>query len=106
MTEKSRQKRAAYAAKWFKAHPEWHRNYYHSVAKQQFWSLKASNPCTDCAEWYQPWQMEFDHLPAFKKEFQINVGHQLNTRDFAEIAKCQLVCANCHNDRTYKRGHA
>lgn len=64
-----------------------------------------SNPCFDCKDWFLPWQMEFDHLPAFKKMWGI---HRVpNDRVlFNEIAKCQLVCANCHRNRTYERSHA
>lgn len=64
--------------------------------------LKTSSPCTDCGVSYPYYVMDFDHLG--DKKFSIahrgNKGiNRLNT----EIAKCELVCANCHRVRTWKR---
>ena len=50
--------------------------------------------------------LEFDHLPEHKKLFTIG-GRR--ARDFTiqqlieEIAKCDIVCSNCHKNRTYWR---
>lgn len=73
-----------------------------SLKFQSFvWELKRK-PCVDCGIQYKPWQMDFDHL----KDKHRKVS---NTKEYAEetilkeIAKCELVCANCHRDRTYKR---
>ncbi len=51
--------------------------------------------------------MQFDHLPERpKKRFNIssitNKGYSLKTVK-AEIEKCEVVCANCHSNRTYIR---
>ena len=89
-----------YLKKWHKKHPGYDTKLYHEY-KCQLWSLKC-NPCTDCKQWFNPWQMEFDHLPSFKKKFQINCRLGLSKRVINEIRKCQLVCANCHNNRTYR----
>lgn len=62
-----------------------------------------SKPCTDCGSSFNPWQMHWDHLR--DKEFNISSGMFRYSweRVLLEIAKCELVCANCHADRTYKR---
>lgn len=65
--------------------------------------IKAS-PCVDCGRSYNPWVMQFDHLHG--KLF--NIAHAAETgaselKLRAEIAKCELVCANCHADRTHRR---
>lgn len=63
-----------------------------------------NNPCTDCGIKYPFYVMEFDHLDGATKLRE--VGRSLNNgwRSLkAEIAKCELVCANCHRARTYKR---
>jgi len=46
--------------------------------------------------------MDFDHVRGKKLKA---VGQLLTSRSLAvviaEIAKCDLVCANCHRERTY-----
>ena len=63
-----------------------------------------SEPCTDCRQTFDPVCMDFDHLG--DKKFTI--GKVLSTGISrqaleAEIAKCELVCANCHRLRTKYR---
>jgi hypothetical protein len=63
-----------------------------------------NQPCTDCGVQYPWWVMQFDHLR--DKEFGISVGvvnGYSDERLVAEIAKCEVVCANCHSDRTHQR---
>ena len=66
-------------------------------------SLK-DKPCTDCGIKYNPWVMQFDHVRGVKKA-HVNT---LLTRKLSilmeEIAKCELVCSNCHAERTHSRG--
>ena len=63
----------------------------------------ASNPCADCGE-ADPRVLEFDHLR--DKVFGISAG--IRDRNWQsvldEIAKCEVVCANCHRRRTASRG--
>lgn len=61
------------------------------------------HPCVDCGE-TDPVVLEFDHLR--DKKFAISKGLQdRNWQDVLdEIAKCDVVCANCHRRRTAKRG--
>ena len=66
-------------------------------------------PCMDCIRVY-PWcAMDFDHRPGEIKEFNIGTqGCQRPTperlaRVEKEIAKCDIVCSNCHRVRTQKR---
>ena len=49
--------------------------------------------------------MHFDHRPGEIKEFEIGfaVRGYSRRRILAEIAKCDLVCANCHAVRIYRR---
>jgi hypothetical protein len=52
--------------------------------------------------------MDFDHRPGEKKLFAMgSAGVQVRVSLeglLAEIAKCDVVCANCHRIRTYHRG--
>ena len=61
------------------------------------------HPCVDCGE-SDPIVLEFDHLR--DKKFPISKGlTDRNWNDVLdEIAKCEVVCANCHRRRTAKRG--
>jgi ferredoxin len=61
------------------------------------------HPCVDCGE-ADPVVLEFDHLR--EKKFSISEGVQgRRWQDVLdEIAKCEVVCANCHRRRTAKRG--
>ncbi len=65
--------------------------------------LKA-NPCLDCGGTFPPECMDFDHRPGEVKLFGVSHGKAYAwERVEAEIAKCDLVCANCHRIRTRAR---
>jgi hypothetical protein len=69
-------------------------------------ALKAG-PCGDCGLTYPPYVMQFDHLnPRTKTATVSQIKHHRLERVVAEIAKCELVCANCHAVRTHKRREA
>jgi hypothetical protein len=61
-----------------------------------------SNPCVDCGE-RDPLVLEFDHVRG--KSFNIAKG--IRDRNWQsvldEMAKCDVVCANCHRRRTAQR---
>jgi hypothetical protein len=60
-------------------------------------------PCKDCGGLFAPHQMDFDHRDPTEKSFQITTGRALlasRPRLLAEVAKCDIVCANCHRLRT------
>jgi transposase len=69
-------------------------------------ALKAVTPCADCGIIYHYCVTQYDHLPQFVKKFNISQFHRF-TLDLAvvlaEIAKCELVCANCHAIRGHNR---
>jgi hypothetical protein len=64
-------------------------------------------PCMDCGQCYHFAAMDFDHRGEDEKKGSItdmmrNMRVTLK-RLVEEIAKCDLVCANCHRVRTYNR---
>lgn len=64
-----------------------------------------SMPCADCATTYLPFQMDFDHRAGVDKIENVSeLVKRRATKDIivSEIAKCDLVCANCHRTRTAK----
>lgn len=67
---------------------------------------KHMKPCMDCGEPYPAWVMDFDHVLGAKKACLATManGPQWSLQDvIQEIEKCELVCANCHRQRTWNR---
>lgn len=63
-----------------------------------------ARPCADCGIQYPYYVMDFDHRDAEDKSFIISdVFRATRTSLLREIEKCDVVCANCHRKRTYKR---
>lgn len=69
------------------------------------WLREQKNvPCADCGQSYPYYVMDFDHLE--DKLFNLS-AHCVKTKGFkqikSEVAKCDVVCSNCHRIRTYNR---
>ena len=63
-------------------------------------------PCRDCGGDFPPWIMQFDHREPSAKLFAVTTGSALLTNRaklLNEIAKCDIVCANCHAVRTHEQ---
>jgi len=63
-------------------------------------------PCADCGERFPSYVMDFDHrgdktIIVSKLPEWGSVSRLLD-----EIAKCDVVCANCHRQRTFGLGRA
>ena len=69
--------------------------------------LKEASSCMDCGQHFPACCMDFDHRPNTKK--LSSVGHLVMKGTLTEVedemAKCDLVCANCHRIRTRDRRH-
>lgn len=64
-------------------------------------------PCMDCGGTFDPVCMDFDHRDgATKVDTVSNLVGCTEEKLFAEIAKCDVVCANCHRLRTKSRREA
>ena len=66
--------------------------------------IKKDKACFDCNKTYPYYVMEFDHIKGVK----INSISRMRTcgsweKILKEIDKCELVCANCHRERTWNR---
>lgn len=69
-------------------------------------TYKAERGCADCPE-ADPVVLDFDHL----SDKIMNVSEMARRgfsleRIMAEVAKCEVVCANCHRRRTHRRKRA
>lgn len=68
--------------------------------------LKLSTGCADCGYNAASVALEFDHRPGTLKLCEITrFRNGAGTWDqmLAEIAKCEIVCSNCHRIRTFTR---
>lgn len=67
--------------------------------------LKEASPCLDCGQFYHYCVMQYDHRDSVEKVD--SVSRLLNRVNMdavrEEIAKCDLVCANCHAIRSFER---
>jgi hypothetical protein len=66
-------------------------------------------PCTDCGCRFPTCVMDLGHVRG-RKEFKVSEAVQRATaaaveRVRDEIAKCDVVCANCHRIRTQAAGY-
>lgn len=60
-------------------------------------------PCTDCGVQYPHYVMDFDHVRGEKKYDLCRLGKIAASWQTIEdeIAKCEVVCSNCHRERTF-----
>ena len=98
-------------AVYLRSHYEKNKQYYKDkaiIGRNKFneWYRKQKEkPCADCDNSYPYYVMDFDHTDSSNKE---NTVSKLATRGkrqevTEEIAKCELVCSNCHRERTHQR---
>ena len=71
--------------------------------QREVWEYLRSHACVDCGE-PDPVVLEFDHL----RDKVDNISKMASLKKpwaaiLAEIAKCEVVCANCHRRRTAHR---
>lgn len=78
--------------------------------KRLFITLSKNKPCYDCGCKFHYSMMQFDHVPGRgEKKFNISADSENGFYGKSleeikeEIKKCDLVCANCHHLRTFKR---
>lgn len=79
-----------------------------SDARKWVYDYKTKNSvCTDCKISYPPHVLDFDHLA--NKSFGISRAIQQGMsidKIRQEIKKCEIVCSNCHRQRTYDRAQS
>ena len=81
-----------------------------SIAKQKAYlaqyirDLKEKSPCMDCGIKYPYYVMDFDHVRGKKHKNVMELIPTLSKKKInEEIAKCEIVCSNCHRIRTHMR---
>src|SRR5205807_1562968 len=68
---------------------------------QQMIRQAKSVPCMDCGVSYPYYVMDFDHRGEKEGLVSVMINTLSPTRIRAEMAKCDVVCSNCHRIRTY-----
>jgi hypothetical protein len=80
-----------------------HEREYASRLRRVRSGLKIMLGCVDCGFNAHPDALQFDHVCASgEKQCDVSKAKSFN-RLACEVAKCEVVCANCHAIRTAKR---
>jgi hypothetical protein len=72
--------------------------------RSEMQEYKSNTPCTDCGLTYPYYVMDFDHVRGEKIQIiqkLVAAGATAKLRE--ELKKVELVCSNCHRERTYQR---
>ena len=86
--------------------PHFHRNVYQRERRERhrkaIQDLKERTPCADCGGRFPYYVMDFDHRG--QKSFSLaSPVMQCSLKTLMkEVAKCDIVCANCHRIRTHQ----
>ena len=70
---------------------------------QQILAELKNRPCADCGRLFPTYVMDFDHVGEKTGEVSSFVYTSSTERLLDEASKCDVVCANCHRERTYQR---
>lgn len=103
--------RSAEWSKYYGVNKEAHRravSKYNKIQREEIKKLRdelKSVPCADCGKSYGPHVMDFDHREGeTKRGNPADISAKYSLKFYLkEIAKCDVVCSNCHRERTYQR---
>lgn len=109
MPYKDKERNREYQRKWWGNHKKLQNDRNRTLVRsKKAWidTLKTGRVCMDCEQVYPPYVMDFDHRDGTTKVFgvsQMIAWNLSRVRILEEIAKCDLVCSNCHRIRTHRR---
>ena len=68
---------------------------------------KEFHGCGDCGSKFPYYVLDFDHRDPNNKSYQPAKLSETGSWEkmLAEINKCDVVCANCHRERTHQKNH-
>lgn len=70
-------------------------------SRREFLNAKKAVPCAECGKKFPPVAMDFDHVRGTKKFNLSESAPMAGLLD--ELAKCEVVCSNCHRVREANR---
>lgn len=76
----------------------------YQIALRDYVLAAKARPCMDCGVSYPSHVLQFDHVRG-KKLFNLSSSWMTKSLRLIreEIEKCEIVCANCHSERTFRR---
>lgn len=107
---KCRECNREYQAKWYSENRDKHikrvmqqNTKRDDVRRKYVWDYLLEHPCVECGE-ADPRVLTFDHVDRSEKKYTIASmrGHCLPAIK-REIAKCRVMCFNCHMRHTYEQ---
>ncbi len=99
----------SYQREYYQRHEEYYLKLQNERVERNRQAIREAKnvPCADCGIRYPHYVMDFDHRFGEKKLFNISVAAGQTRLSWqkmaAEIAKCDVVCANRHRERTHQR---
>src|SRR3989304_776656 len=109
-TKEGRRRHAAYMRGWYQNHKVQHLKAVRRSKVARKARLAAivralkERPCLDCQQTYPVPVMEFDHRSEkWKPVPALIAGSYSLVKIMREIERCDVVCANCHRLRTWRR---
>lgn len=77
------------------------------LALREITTAAKNVPCAICGVKYKYYQMDLDHIDPTKKKYTVSklVQNAKCSEETlrAEIAKCRVLCANCHREVTHQQ---
>ncbi len=104
--EARREYRRLYFKSWYDRNKQKHIAYVkrNTLERAREAAALKDGPCTDCGGRFPPCVMDWDHVSGEKFSNVANYAKNGSRQKLLEeIAKCELVCANCHRIRTHNR---
>ena len=86
--------------------PQYYRNNQIKRERMRAYINKCKDvPCGDCGKKYPSYVMDFDHTDRSNKLYRMSALYNVMSwkKMLQEIAKCEVVCANCHRERSAKQ---
>lgn len=103
-TDEGKEKRKSHSKQWYQKNKKEHiANVIKKAKLAREWINEIKSvPCMDCGKTFPPCCMDFDHREPHSKEFDIALCVAYPREKLEkEIAKCDIVCSNCHRIRTH-----
>jgi hypothetical protein len=80
------------------------RNRQRKIEFRKYYMDNKDRPCKDCGVQFNPICLVYDHRDPTTKLFNVSQPQNVSSlkRLKEEIAKCDVVCSNCHKIRTWR----